>query len=100
MTLEQKIVKAIINDISGRSGIGDEWGQIDDSTKTDIRLEWTEAIKDLIDKEFGNKESKKESKGAWHFEISSGYDGWRCDKCATWVYDGDDLICDCDKEAK
>jgi hypothetical protein len=55
MTLEQKIVKAIINDISGRSGIGDEWGQIDDSIKTDIRLEWTEMITDLLEKEFGNK---------------------------------------------
>lgn len=100
MTLEEKIVKAIISDISDRSGIGDEWGQIDKSTQIDIKLEWQEMVKKIIDKEFCNKENKKESKGTWHFEVSSGYDGWRCDKCATWVYDGKALVCDCDKGLK
>lgn len=40
----ENIVDSIEDDISGRSGIGDEWGQIDDDTKTEIRQAW----KDLI----------------------------------------------------
>lgn len=54
-TVEEKIVESIIRDIYDRSGIGDEWCRIDESLKTDIRLEWTEMVKDLINKEFGNK---------------------------------------------
>lgn len=55
MTLERKIVEAIIKDLKDRSGIGDEWSQIDESTQIDIRLEWMEITKNIIDKEFGNK---------------------------------------------
>ena len=37
------------------------------------------------------------SKGDWYFERSSGYPGYRCVKCATWVYENKTLRCDCDR---
>jgi hypothetical protein len=37
------------------------------------------------------------SKGDWKWERSSGYAGWCCRKCATWISDGEDFICDCDR---
>lgn len=43
---------------------------------------------------------KKESKGKWKRDVSSGYDGWRCTKCGYWIYEWNDFICDCDKETK
>lgn len=55
MKLEEKIVSVIINDMCYRKGIGDEWGNIDDSTQDDIRDDWARLVKDIIDKEFGNK---------------------------------------------
>lgn len=33
----------------------------------------------------------------WVFERSSGYAGYRCTKCATWVYMGQPLRCSCNK---
>ena len=33
--------------------------------------------------------------GLWRFERSSGYDGWRCLRCAAWRYGGEKLQCDC-----
>lgn len=36
-----KIVDAIIEDLSGRKGLGDEWDQIDDDVKEQIREKWT-----------------------------------------------------------
>ena len=38
------------------------------------------------------------SKGQWVFERSSGYSGYRCQKCAEWVYEEQELECKCDKE--
>jgi len=39
------------------------------------------------------------SKGDWKFERSSGYAGYRCQKCKTWEYDNNNLLrCECDKE--
>lgn len=32
----------------------------------------------------------------WRFEWSSGYAGWRCVCCGTWVYDMQPLSCSCD----
>ena len=39
---------------------------------------------------------KEESAGNWIFERSSGYAGWRCTKCGTWVYIEQPKRCDCD----
>lgn len=38
-------------------------------------------------------------KSNWIFERSSGYAGWRCTKCYTWVYDGEQLKYDCDESS-
>jgi len=37
------------------------------------------------------------SLGNWVQEYSSGYNGFRCTKCATWIYCDEKFICDCDK---
>lgn len=34
----------------------------------------------------------------WNFERSSGDGGYRCPKCATWVYCKHDMICECNKK--
>lgn len=39
-----------------------------------------------------------QSRGKWESARSSGYDGFRCSKCATWVYSNQVLKCDCDKD--
>lgn len=36
----------------------------------------------------------------WVFERSSGYAGWRCNKCATWIYFNDPFDCKCNRENK
>lgn len=38
------------------------------------------------------------SVGRWMFERSSGFAGWRCEVCATWIYNYKPLICSCDKD--
>ena len=35
-------------------------------------------------------------KGNWVFERSSGYAGYRCTRCATWIYEGQPKQCNCD----
>jgi hypothetical protein len=44
VVLARKIVAAIVDDIEGRSGIGDEWQNIDDETQAEIMTEWTELL--------------------------------------------------------
>lgn len=39
----------------------------------------------------------EEVKGLWHYERSSGYAGYRCQKCAEWIYEGNPFVCKCDK---
>ena len=38
-----------------------------------------------------------ESLGDWVFERSSGYAGFRCLKCAKWMYAHETKRCNCDK---
>lgn len=38
------------------------------------------------------------TKGSWICCESSGYDGYKCIKCGTWIYKNDHLKCICDKE--
>ena len=33
----------------------------------------------------------------WVYEESSGYHGWRCRKCGTWIRDGQPLYCKCNR---
>jgi hypothetical protein len=43
-----------------------------------------------------NEEIETENpKQTWVFERSSGFAGWRCSKCATWIYMDDEKICQC-----
>ena len=45
---EREIVDFIIDDISGRKGIGNEWYLIDDYIKDEIRQEWIEATQEIL----------------------------------------------------
>ena len=31
----------------------------------------------------------------WEFERSSGFAGYRCKKCYTWIYAGKPFVCEC-----
>lgn len=42
--LAKKIVKSIVDDISGRRGLGDEWDQCDSGVKSEIRKSWGDII--------------------------------------------------------
>ena len=44
--ISRRIVDLIIRDISDRSGIGDEWDQIDNECKKEIKDEWRRIIED------------------------------------------------------
>lgn len=44
----KKIIKLIEQDITDRSGIGNEWETIDDECKKEIRDEWQQIIVDEI----------------------------------------------------
>ena len=47
---ERAVVDAIIKDISDREGLGDEWNQIDDEIKAEIRAEWVKLVHKELDK--------------------------------------------------
>lgn len=36
----------------------------------------------------------------WVAEVSSGFDGFRCRNCATWVYENAPRVCDCNSEGQ
>ena len=42
------IVNAIITDLSGRKGIGDEWDQIDSEIQDEIRSYWQKIVNDYL----------------------------------------------------
>ena len=44
------------------------------------------------------KESIAHAHKNWVFERSSGYAGYRCSKCGTWVYEDELRKCECDKK--
>ena len=41
----------------------------------------------------------KEIPKRWVPEISSGFEGYRCFECGTWVYENAELTCSCDEES-
>jgi hypothetical protein len=45
---EKHIVAAIIRDIQGRKGLGDEWSMIDDETQDGIIERWREIVKEYL----------------------------------------------------
>lgn len=44
-------------------------------------------------------ESLLHGKGDWRFERSGGCSGFRCQKCATWIYENHTRRCDCDSSS-
>jgi hypothetical protein len=49
--VERDIVKRILLDLSDRSGLGDQWDQIDADIKTEIHGVWEKLTRAEIDKE-------------------------------------------------
>lgn len=52
MTKAEKIVKAILADMTDRRGLRQEWEQIDEDIQAEIKTTWTE----LVEKELSKKE--------------------------------------------
>lgn len=44
--------------------------------------------------------TEAESAARWVFERSSGYTGWRCQTCSTWVYYSAERTCTCTKKGE
>ena len=51
MDVAQRIAKAIELDLSDRSGLGNEWDQIDNEIKRQIRETWVNIIRKELSKE-------------------------------------------------
>jgi hypothetical protein len=47
-SIPEMAVHAIIDDLSGRKGIGDEWDQIDPDIQDEIIEEWEEHVRSAI----------------------------------------------------
>ncbi|MFA7333376.1 MAG: hypothetical protein WC130_03685 [Kiritimatiellia bacterium] len=54
MTVGERIVAAILNDLTDRKGIGDEWEAIEDDIQREIIEGWA-AIADKMIKNYGSK---------------------------------------------
>jgi hypothetical protein len=48
-SLESRIANAIVRDLSGRRGLGDEWDNIDSVVQEEIKDEWAALIRKHID---------------------------------------------------
>lgn len=46
--LPEKIVDAILEDLTDRRGLRQEWEQIDDDIKDEIRETWIAAVRELL----------------------------------------------------
>lgn len=42
------IVDKIINDMSGRKGLGDEWDNIDHDVRDELRETWEQLVRDVM----------------------------------------------------
>lgn len=49
-SIEQRIVEAIIYDLSDRRGLSGEWDGIDDETKAEIRETWAGIVREEMSK--------------------------------------------------
>jgi hypothetical protein len=50
MNIVDRIVNRIISDLTDRSGLEDEWDQIDDTVQDEIRDTWKSIVVDEISK--------------------------------------------------
>lgn len=48
--LEEEIVHEIVQDLKGRKSLGDLWGEIEPSTRREIKQTWERLTADLIDR--------------------------------------------------
>lgn len=51
MSTAENIVQAIVDDLTGRRGLRQEWEQIDDDVRVEIFEEWTWIVKTILDNE-------------------------------------------------
>ena len=69
---------------------------------TDVVIPDRDEINQFLEMEMKNEMAQKNnvtmipSRGDWKEEISSGYKGFRCKRCATWIYDNQERRCECD----
>lgn len=49
MSKAEAVVNAIIKNLRGRKGLGDEWDQIDDDVIEEIRLTWIQLVDEVLD---------------------------------------------------
>jgi len=63
MKVSEKIVDAILEDISDRAGLGDEWGTIHPSIKKEIKETWAKIIENELKNAHWNGEIGSLSKG-------------------------------------
>lgn len=57
-TIAEKIVTAILNDLTDRGGLGNEWDAIDSDIQNEIRQTWAE----IVDKELEPEEECQNKK--------------------------------------
>jgi len=51
MDKSEKIVKALISDLTDRSGFGNVWDSLDDEIQTEIKREWKNIINSVSDRD-------------------------------------------------
>jgi hypothetical protein len=80
--------------------LSDDW-KYKDTPEYKFKSESLKRLKELQDKllfkhDLLTSKDSQVSKGDWIFHRSSGFAGWRCTKCATWVYNNQPKVCNCD----
>jgi hypothetical protein len=51
LDLPERIVRALLADLQARSGLGDEWEQIDQPIQREIRVKWIRLVSDELYKD-------------------------------------------------
>ena len=54
----EQIVEAIETDFTDRRGLRQEWEQIDDEIKEEIRLQWASLVRDILAISTGQENTK------------------------------------------
>lgn len=44
LSTSKRIVRAIIRDLEGRCGLGNEWGELDERLKTGVTADWCSIV--------------------------------------------------------
>lgn len=78
-----------------RIGLGGEESEAEEEFG---HLEGYRELNRVLNHYFDHYPEEDEPQGNWVSEVSSGYDGYRCTKCETWIYANQVKICDCDRK--